>query len=44
MSSDEVRGVMNVSAANLWVMLHRARMQLWHCLESKWFRANAGGA
>ncbi len=44
MSSDEVRGVLNVSAANRWVLPHRARTRLCRCLESKWFGAKAGGA
>jgi RNA polymerase sigma-70 factor (ECF subfamily) len=41
--SDEVCQVLNVSASNLWVMLHRARMQLWRCLESNWFGVKAEG-
>ena len=28
---------LGISAANLWVMLHRARMALRHCLESTYF-------
>jgi len=29
--------VLNVSETNLWVILHRARMQLRQCLETHWF-------
>lgn len=35
--SREICETLNVSAANLWVMLHRARMALRECLESRWF-------
>ncbi len=31
--------VLNISSTNLWVMLHRARLQLRHCLESNWFES-----
>jgi RNA polymerase sigma-70 factor (ECF subfamily) len=34
---DEVCKVLNVSPTNFWVLLHRARMQLRHCLEQNWF-------
>jgi RNA polymerase sigma-70 factor (ECF subfamily) len=33
----EICKVLNVSETNLWVMLHRARMQLRRCLETHWF-------
>ena len=33
----EICKVLNVSETNLWVILHRARMQLRQCLESRWF-------
>jgi RNA polymerase sigma-70 factor (TIGR02943 family) len=36
----EVCKALDVSASNLWVMLHRARLRLWRCLELNWFRAN----
>jgi RNA polymerase sigma-70 factor (ECF subfamily) len=32
--------VLNVSETNLWVILHRARMQLRQCLETHWFNRN----
>jgi RNA polymerase sigma-70 factor (TIGR02943 family) len=37
MAGDEVCKVLDVSANNLWVMLHRARLQLSRCLEINWF-------
>lgn len=33
----EVCHIMNITPANLWVMLHRARMALRTCLETNWF-------
>ena len=35
--SKEICATLNVSAANLWVMLHRARMALRESLEIQWF-------
>lgn len=35
--SREVCRILNISEANLWVMLHRARMALRKCLETNWF-------
>lgn len=29
---------LGISASNLWVLLHRARLQLRECLETKWFK------
>jgi RNA polymerase sigma-70 factor (ECF subfamily) len=40
LTSANVCGVLNISANNLWVMLHRVRMQLRHSLEIHWFGAN----
>lgn len=37
LSSDEIRKVLDVSASNLWVMLHRARAGLRRCMEANWF-------
>lgn len=34
---------LQISAANLWVILHRARILLRACLEQSWFRAPAKG-
>ncbi|MCU0427364.1 MAG: sigma-70 family RNA polymerase sigma factor [Candidatus Kapabacteria bacterium] len=33
----EICTVLEISEANLWVMLHRARMHLRRCLEVRWF-------
>ena len=35
--SKEICKVLNISATNLWVLLHRARIQLRACLEKNWF-------
>ncbi|HEY7546808.1 MAG TPA: sigma-70 family RNA polymerase sigma factor, partial [Blastocatellia bacterium] len=37
MSSEEICKVLDVTTTNLWVMLHRARAHMRHCLEIKWF-------
>jgi RNA polymerase sigma-70 factor (ECF subfamily) len=36
---DEVCADLSISAANLWVLLHRARLQLVRCLQIHWFNA-----
>lgn len=41
-SSEEICQMLEISANNLWVMLHRARAQLRRCIEVNWFRRNAG--
>ncbi len=41
MTTDELCKLLDVSATNCWVILHRARMKLRHCLEINWF-GNAG--
>jgi RNA polymerase sigma-70 factor (ECF subfamily) len=40
LSTEEVRKILQVSATNGGVMLHRARMRLRECLERKWFDEN----
>jgi RNA polymerase sigma-70 factor (ECF subfamily) len=35
----EVCGELEITSANLWVLLHRARLQLVRCLELHWFDA-----
>ncbi len=40
LSTDEICKILNISEANLWVMLHRARMQLRRSLELNYFRPN----
>jgi len=38
----EICKVLNVTETNLWVILHRARMQLRGCLETHWFKKSSG--
>ena len=38
MKGEEVCKELNISSSNLWVMLHRARLQLRDCLEKGWFK------
>ena len=35
--TEEICKVLNITATNLWVVLHRARTQLRRCLETNWF-------
>ncbi len=37
MDSKEICKVLNVTATNLWSLLHRARVQLRQCLQINWF-------
>jgi RNA polymerase sigma-70 factor, ECF subfamily len=37
MSTDEICKALDISTTNCWVMLHRARLSLRECLETKWF-------
>ena len=36
-STDEICTELAVSSANVWVLLHRARLRLRECLQQKWF-------
>jgi RNA polymerase sigma-70 factor (ECF subfamily) len=36
-ASKEICVLLDISEANLWVMLHRARLALRNCLEANWF-------
>jgi len=36
--SDEVCTILGISSTNMWARIHRARLSLRRCLESKWFR------
>lgn len=38
LSSEEVCELLKITANNLWVILHRARLHLRNCLEANWFR------
>jgi len=44
LSTDEICKVLNISAANCWVILYRARMLLRRCLELNWFDTDPDGA
>jgi|ERR1700752_61544 len=39
LSSEEICESLNLSKSNLWVLLHRARLQLRHLLEKEWLNA-----
>ncbi len=41
LTSEEICEVLGVTANNLWVMLHRARAHLRHCIELNWFKRGA---
>jgi RNA polymerase sigma-70 factor (ECF subfamily) len=41
LSTEEICKMLSISANNLWVMLHRARAHLRHCLEMNWFGRKA---
>lgn len=34
--SDEICKELGITPSNLWVILHRARLKMRHCIESKW--------
>ncbi len=36
-TTEDIRRSVNVTATNLAVMLHRARLRLWHCMSVNWF-------
>jgi len=38
LSSEEICELLSISANNLWVILHRARLHLRNCLEVNWFK------
>jgi RNA polymerase sigma-70 factor (ECF subfamily) len=38
LESKEICKVLNITPSNLWVLLHRARLQLRECLEINWFQ------
>lgn len=42
LGTDEIRNMLNVTATNLGVLLHRARMRLRRCLEINWFGEISG--
>jgi len=42
LSTGEICKVINITETNLWVILHRARMHLRRCLETRWFARGTG--
>ncbi|HEX3024301.1 MAG TPA: sigma factor-like helix-turn-helix DNA-binding protein, partial [Chitinophagaceae bacterium] len=36
LESDEICKVLNITASNYWVLVHRAKLQLRSCLEKNW--------
>ena len=41
MDTDEICKELTISATNLWVMLHRARLRLRECMQLNWFNTAA---
>jgi len=39
LDTEEICKALDISATNLWVMLHRARLRLRECLQLNWFGA-----
>lgn len=37
MDAEEICKVLAISSTNLWVILYRARLRLWKCLDANWF-------
>ena len=40
--TEEICKVLNISATNFWVLMHRARLFMRRCLETKWFNPETG--
>jgi len=40
MDGKEICEILNITRANFWVLLHRARLQLRQCLEDNWFESS----
>jgi len=43
LKGEEVCKVLDITSTNLWVLIHRARIQLRRCLEINWFNRKKGG-
>lgn len=39
-TSEEICNALDISSSNLWVILHRARLQLRECLEKNWYKVS----
>jgi RNA polymerase sigma-70 factor (ECF subfamily) len=44
LSTDEICKELQITATNLWVLLHRARLRLQQCLQQHWFNQPAAAA
>jgi len=44
LDTDEICKELSITATNLWVILHRARLRLRECLQASWFGKAAAGA
>jgi RNA polymerase sigma-70 factor (ECF subfamily) len=42
LDTDEICKELQISATNLWVLLHRARLRLRECLQARWFAGRPG--
>jgi len=42
LDAKEICKELDLSATNLWVLLHRARLRLRECLHANWFAGHAG--
>ena len=36
--SEDICKELNISSSNYWVLIHRAKLQIRHCLEKNWFK------
>jgi len=41
-NAEEICDRLDISSSNLWVLLHRARLQLKTCLEQNWLNTRHG--
>lgn len=41
LETDEICKELSITATNLWVMLHRARLRLRECLQQQWFHSRS---
>ena len=44
LGTEEICKELQITATNLWVLLHRARLRLRECLQLRWFAGRAGTA
>ena len=44
LKTDEICKILDITATNLWVILHRARNRLRNCLDSNWFEGQGPGS